>query len=217
MFGTALIMATLAVAHFAWKYSGSNKWELVQDKKGVQFYELKVPGETRKQFKVVGRVKTTLNRIVATMTDTSPKACAQFVPGCVGGEILKQWDSQSLNYVQSFRINFKRVFSPREMVIKTQFSQDPQTKALLIECTAVPAPPNDCCVRVSDVNNTWRYTPLGNGQLQVEFVSNYDPGVPYFIYNRIIPRGLTGIPRHVERVFNKEQYGQTEFAWLNEG
>ena len=47
-FGSALVLAILLVAHFAWKYSGSNKWELEINKNGVQVYALKSPGFTLK-------------------------------------------------------------------------------------------------------------------------------------------------------------------------
>ena len=219
LFGSALVLAILVVAHFAWKYSGSNKWELIQEKNGVKVYALKVPGATREQFKAVGRIKTTLNQVVATMTDTSADACKQFVPGCVGGQILKPWDSQSLNVIQAFRVDLPRTpFSSREYVIKTQFSRDPQSKWLMVECTALPGviPPNACCVRVTDMHNSWRFTPLENGELELEFLQNADIGAPYWLYNRITRASLSRLPAHAERVFNKEKYAHAEFAWLKE-
>jgi hypothetical protein len=216
-----LVVAVLAVAHFVWKYSGSNKWELMQEKNGVKVYALKAPGSTRKQFKGVIRLKTTLNRVVTTMTDTTTAGCRQFVPGCVSGPVLKPWDSQSLSYIQLYRIVFKRwtLISPRELVGKAQFSQDPRTKVLLVECTALPdmIPPDPCCVRMRDMTNTWRFTPLGHGELELEWVGNYDPGIPYWIYNFFAPRGIpTFLPR-LQRVYNKEKYGHTEFAFIKEG
>jgi hypothetical protein len=222
--GVVLLVAILVIAHFAWKYSGSNQWELMREVNGVRIYSLKTPGATREQFKAVGRVKSTLNRVVALMTDTSPDACKQFVPGCIGGAIVKPWDPQNLSVTQAFRISFDgrgyprmfSVFSPRDLVIETKFTQDPKTRSLFVECTAQSGliPPDACCPRLTDMHNTWRFTPVDNGELELEFVANYDPGVPYWMYNRMLPAGLPRLPHRVERLYNKDKYGHTEFAWL---
>ncbi|HEX6100287.1 MAG TPA: hypothetical protein VF432_28495, partial [Thermoanaerobaculia bacterium] len=59
LYAAGLVVVVLTVAHFAWKYSGSNEWELWRDthvtpaynKKGVRLlpvkvYKKKVPGKT---------------------------------------------------------------------------------------------------------------------------------------------------------------------------
>lgn len=217
-FGSALVLAILLVAHFAWKYSGSNKWELEINKNGVQVYALKSPGFTLKKFKAVTRMKTTLNRVVAAMMDTSSEACQEFAPGCTSGKVLEPWNSQSQYFIQSYRVVLPAPFSPRDLVIKSQFSQDLQSKAVLVKCTALPdmLPPNACCVRVKDMHNSWRYTPLENGEIEVEFLGDYDPTIPYFMFNQVVPGALEGLLGHMESFFNKEKYQQADFAFVRE-
>ncbi len=217
-FGCVLVIAALVVAHFAWKYSGSNTWKLIQEKNGVTIYALKVPGATLQQFKAVFRIKTTLNRVVATMTDHSTEGCRKFVPGCIAGPVLKEMDPQNLNFIQSYRIVFKRFFAPRDFVGRGQFSQDPQSRVLVADFLTLPGlvPLDPCCVRVTKMHNTWRFTPLGDGQVEVEWVANYDPGLPYWAFNLLSPIGLPAFRARAERVFNSEKYQHQQFAWIKE-
>lgn len=220
-FGSVLIIAILVVAHFAWKYSGSNTWRLIQEKNGVQIYALKVPGATLEQFRAVFRIKTTLNRIVATMTDHSTEGCRKFVPGCIAGPVLKEMDPQSLSFIQSYRVVFKSYLSflaPRDFVGRGQFSQDPQSKVLVADFLTLPGlvPDDPCCVRVTNMHNVWRFTPLGDGQVEVEWSANYDPGLPYWAFNLLSPVGLPAFRARSERVFNNEKYRHQQFAWIKE-
>lgn len=215
-YGGALVVVILVIAHFAWKYSGSGQWKVIRDRKGVRIYSLKEPGSTRLRFKVVTQIHAKLDAIVAAMTDTTTEGCRNFIEGCTSGTIFKPWDSQTLNYVQAYRIAVKPPFAPRDLAIKTQVSRDPKTKALLMEMTSVPelVPVDSCCVRMTDLHNRWRFTPLQNGMVEVEFTQDDDPRVPYFMYNRIIPIGHTWMRRNTERVFNKEKYQHAEYDFL---
>ena len=215
---SALVVAILVMAHFAWKYSGSNKWELARDKNGVQVYSLKVPGVAKKQFKAVTRIKTTLNRVAAAMTDTSSEACKEFFPSCISGDVLEPWSPQSQYFIQAFRVELPRPFSPRDLVVKTEFSQDPQSKSMLVRCTALPdrLPENACCVRIKNMHNSWRFTPAENGEIEVEFSSNSESPVPYFLANLLAPTTGTRFLGRLEKFYNKEKYQHAEFAFAKE-
>jgi hypothetical protein len=217
-FGIALVIAVLIVAHFAWKYSGSSKWELELDKNGIKVYSLKSPGSTLKQVKGVTQIKTRLNRIVAAMTNSSTEGCRKWDANCTAGEVLEPWNPETLRMIQYFRSDFPRPFSPRDLVLKTQVSQDPQSKVVLVQVTALSdrLPPNPCCLRVTHVNNTWQYTPLENGEIEVEFVGDYDFGIPYFMFNRLVPQNLYDLLSQVGKIFNDEEYQRAEFAFLKE-
>jgi len=190
--GGALVLAILVAAHFVWKYSGSNQWELVTEKNGIKIYSLKAPGDVIERFRGVTQVRTTLSAAVAMMMQTDTEACKEWFPGCTSIQAIQPWNPQDLTYVHLYRLSAFRPFKPREWLLKARASQDPQTKSVLIEFMAMPdeLPQNSCCFRVSHLHNTWRFTPLDNGLVEVEHRMNADQGIPYVMFNRFIPGAL---------------------------
>ena len=220
-YAIALVIAALAVAHFAWKYSGSSQWELWRDKKGVAVYTLKKPGATRLQFKVVTQLHTTMDRIVATLADTSTEGCNNFITGCTSGKIIKPFDEQSLYYIQAFRVDVSQYFSFMKdiaFVNKVQFTRDPRTKTVVVSVDGVPEliPHDPCCVRMTELHNVWRFTPLENGTIELVYTENDNPHIPYWVYNRIMPVGHTWMRKTAEAAFNKEKYRSAQYAFLRD-
>src|SRR5436853_6924 len=65
----AVVIVGGTVAHLVWKYSGSNQWEKIGQKKGVTVYALKTPGSSIKKFKAVWTVHSKLSRFVMWASD----------------------------------------------------------------------------------------------------------------------------------------------------
>lgn len=216
----ALIAVILTIAHFAWKYSGSNEWELWRDKKGVAIYTLKVPGATRLQFKIVTRLRTTMDRAVAGLTDTSTEGCRHFVTGCISGKIFKHFDEKDLSYIQAYRIPVTQWAFVKDLsfVNKVQISRDPNTGTVIADLVAVPEliPDDPCCTPMTHMHNVWRFTPLPDGRIELVYTEDDDPHMPYFIYNRVLKINHTWMRRSAERAFNKDKYKNARFAFLRD-
>jgi hypothetical protein len=90
----------------------------------------------------------------------------------------------------------------REFVMRARFHQIPSTKEIWAEYAAAPdkAPANDCCFRVTDMNNMWRITPVETGQIEIEYTMNMDWGgfLPDVLSNRIRPRYMYNQLRKIE-------------------
>jgi ribosome-associated toxin RatA of RatAB toxin-antitoxin module len=218
---TVLLAAVgLTIAHFAWKYSGSSQWELHRDKKGVAIYTMKVPGETKLRFKVITRIRTTMDRIVAGMTDTSTEGCQHFVTGCISGKVFKQFDEKELRYVQAYRIAFRerRWLKDVAFVNNVQFVRDPKTKTLTVTLDAVPSliPKDDCCTPFTELHNVWQFTPLENGLIHMQVIEHDNPPFPYVMYNRALKINHTWMRVNSEKAFNKEKYANARFAFLRD-
>ena len=180
-----VLVVGLLTAHVVWKRSGSGKWQLEVDKDGVQVYTMKLPGSTLKHFKAVGRVKTSLQRVVTVFTDSSFQHCHDIMSNCLISSVVEPWNADGHYWVGRVRAGLPPPFLPRELVMKDHFSQDPQSKTLFIEITAAPEllPPDKCCVRVTHMNNRWRWTPLKNGEFEAEVVEDMDAQLPYILWN----------------------------------
>jgi hypothetical protein len=167
---------------------GSNEWELDVDKDGIQVYSMKTPGASVKKFKAVTTFPYTLSHMLAAFKDdTIGDDCEAWVTGCVSLKFIKPWDSRLQQNVQLWELELFPPFDNRELLLQGTLVQDPATKVVTIENTAVPnkVAPNDCCVRLSHVHNVWTYTPLPGGKVKVEFVQDIDMGgfFPDFLLN----------------------------------
>jgi hypothetical protein len=203
-------------AHFIWKYSGSNEWSLALDKDGVQIFALKEPGSTLKKFRAFTQIPSTMTRAIAAMRDTDIKTCSEWMSGCAAGQSIEPWSDERMSFTHFYRVNLPGPLAPREFLLKAQFTPNPRDKSVFIQFEAQPdrLPRNDCCLRVTRMNSSWRYTPVGEGKVDVEFTQDVDSGLPYFVANALSPSliydTLTSLPKHL----NKEKYDRQQFAFV---
>ena len=216
--GIAAVAVALLAAHLVWKYSGTGTWELAINKKGVKVYTMKVPGETVMRFKATTRVKTSLNRAVMAMVSTKTEDCADWMPGCLSKVAIQPWDSKKLTYTHLYSLDLPSPFRPRDFVIKAKVTQNPADKSVLVKFDAAPdeAPLDACCVRVEKLDNHWRFTPAGNGEVEVESMVNGDQKVPYFMANRFAPRSLYVLCRRLQKFLDQEKWQHARYDGIVE-
>ncbi|RZK10538.1 MAG: hypothetical protein EOO43_20150 [Flavobacterium sp.] len=211
-----VVIAIAGVAsHFAWKQSGSNQWELEHEINGVKVYSLKAPGAVLKLYKVVGRFQAKLGPIMKVMRD--PAACDDV--GCYESYIIEKPDYPRF-VTYTFRYPMPSPFKPREYVVLSEFHQDSTTKEIYVDYKTVTdkLPLSDCCVRVPHMHNKWRFTPMENGDVQVEFIMDHDPGgfVPYFVVNAGMSESIhTNIPE-LQAVLDKDKYKDAVVEYVQE-
>ena len=183
----ALIVAVYA-ANVLWKMSGSNRWELETEKNGVKIYSLKAPGSSLMQFKAVMRARYSLNHLIAGLIENSNmEVCRKFIPACVDMQVVEPWSSRTLSDTVLWKLQLPGPFAPREIILQSQVAQDPVTKKIVVDILAAPnkLPRNKDAVRVTHIQNRWTYTPLGNGEVEIEFLQDADMGgmFPDFLQN----------------------------------
>jgi len=207
-----VVIAGLLLSQVIWLYSGSNQWELEMDQNGLKIYSMKSPGSAMKKFKSEMKVKAKLSAIVKLMED--PDVCDEI--GCRDSKVLETVNEQ-LRY-HSFVMDPPFPFRSREFVAKVEFLQDPDSKELLINFIAAPdkVPPSDCCYRVTHMNNTWRFKPLENGELQVEYIVDTDEGgaIPSILLNALRPQFLRDALGKLEGLMKREKYQNAEYSFL---
>jgi hypothetical protein len=190
------------------KFSGSNQWELVLEQDGIKVYSLKTPGSDVVQFRGIGRIHSTLAGVVAWMKN--PETCK--IQGCTESyEIERVGELLQYNY---FQYDFSP-FGKRDFVIRSQFYQNPDTKEVLLTVAAVAdkVPPKDGFLRVTNMNNKWRLTPLENGQIEVEIENNLDFGgfAPMAMFNMRRPKGMYHIITDLQGWTEKYQNAKFDF------
>ena len=215
-----LVLVAIGIAaHFTWKFSGSNEWKLVAEKKGIQVYERKAPGTVFKQFKGIMHVDAKLDSVAALMLD--PKVCELEDYGCYESIAVQKVDEQRGGAgLYSFKWRYPGNFQPRHYVIKVNFRQDPKTKEVFETVDAVTdqMPTEEGYVRVSHMRNSWRLTPAGNGRVKIEYIVEAAGGgfMPYFLDNlsgsEYIPFLLSKLPNWLEN----PKYRNADVAFIAE-
>lgn len=178
LLGAGIVVA-IAVSQVAWQLSGDNQWHLEMEQNGVQVYSLKSPGNYNKQFKAVMKAQYSLNHLVAGLIENStPENCKKNIPGCMEVKIIEPWNSKIMSDTVLWKLELPPPFSPREMILRSQVSQDPTTKTVTVDIMGAPnaAPRNSDAVRLTELHNRWIYKPLGGGQVEITFVQNMDMG-----------------------------------------
>lgn len=213
-------LAVIALgAHLTWKYSGSGQWELVREKNGIRVYAMKTPGNAMQQFKGVTRVQSTMNKAVALLLD--PGICEFGKLGCYDSYAIQKVDERrgGAGYY-SLKWRYPFYFRPRQYVVKSSFWQDPVTKEVIDTVEAAPdkLPPDDCCLRVTQMQNSWRLKPLGNGEIEVEYVVNTAGGgfFPYILDNLGGPQYVYSVMRKFPKWLENERYRNARVAFVAE-
>lgn len=202
------LVVLIFFAQLIWKFSGSNRWELVLEQDGIKVYSLKTPGTEVVQFRAIGKIHSTLAGVVAWMKN--PDTCK--IQGCTDSyEVERVGELLQYNY---FQYDFSP-FGKRDFVIRSQFYQNPINKEVLLTVAAVAdkVPPREGFLRVTDMNNKWRLTPLGNGDLEVEIENNLDFGgyAPMAAFNLKRPRSMYHILTHLQGWTEKYQNAKFDF------
>lgn len=211
-------------ADWAWTMSGSNEWKLKIDENGTQVYTLKAPGDPSIKVRGVTRSKEfSMSTHIAPFFDESiQKDCAAWVEGCFEYRILKRWSEESQYNVTMWSVNLFPPFSPRQILLQGNLSQDPATKVVTLENIATPnkVAPEDCCVRLDHVHNVFKYTPLGDGTIEVELVYDLDMGglFPKFLLNLGAPYEVHKmLSEDTPKLLRREEYRNAKLAFIEEG
>lgn len=213
LYGASALVAVAIVAQLVFTYSGSAQWDKLGERDGVTVYAKKSPGTNLKTFKAVWKIHSTLGTFAMFAQDETITD--------LGNYDVREWDQDYKTHVlySAWKHSFPWPFKAREFVIRNEFSQNPETKALLYKVIAAPdkVPANGCCYRIPLMNNSWQLTPLGHGELQVEWIVNMDIGLPYFIANPMLTDVMYSFAPDVQKYLDKETNRNADYRWIEEG
>lgn len=217
IFSTLSVVVIFASWQLIWIFSGSEQWELIHEKKGVKIYSMKSPGSGLKKFKGTVRVQSSLGTLVEFMQD--PDVCDDI--GCYESRVIERIENEdSLFQYSSFRFDFPFPFITREYVTRAHFYQNPESKEVYYEIIATPdkVPPDDCCFRLEDMQNTWQFKPMGDGEIEIEYVLDMDLGgfVPSALMNSMYPNFIYGNLSNLQGFLDKEKYQNARIDFIDE-
>lgn len=223
IYGVSVLLVAALVAEGVWYASGSNEWILEMDDKGIKVYTLKRPWTNLKIFRGVVHYDYSMSHMVAALIDDhSLETCKKWLPDCIGFQPIKKFNTDDMYDINMWVFETGGPFKPRESIIKSHVSQDDITKVVKIDITGAPdaLPENDCCVRIRNFHNVWKYTPLEDGSIEVEFTQDWDMGglFPDVIFN--FGLGVEGthwfLSEDLPRLLDNEKYRNARYDFIEE-
>lgn len=179
LFYPSVMVVAIFILNILWLNSGDNQWVLEKDEDGTQVYSMKTPGSYVKQFKAIMIGEYSLSHLVAGLKENSTMDnCKNHIPDCVDVKVIEPWSDATMSDTVMWTLGLPEPLARREIVIQSFVKQDPETKVVTIDVIAAPnkIARNQGAVRLSYMQNRWRYTPLGDGKVEIEFMQDMDMG-----------------------------------------
>ncbi|HET8730415.1 MAG TPA: START domain-containing protein [Moraxellaceae bacterium] len=185
----AVALGWICAIGLAW---ADGPWEVVHQgtKRGeVTSYVKEVDGHDVKAFKGVVEAPVPMSALLAVLTTVD--SLPDWVFQCVRARHDAGWP-EPVHYLE---FHAPWPVSNREVVVRNNYSQDPQTYVVSVNTTAITGymPPSDGKVRVPELNNRFVFEPLKDGWTRVTFETLVDPGgsLPAWVSNWV----ATSAPR----------------------
>ena len=192
------------VWHWIWKAGGSNEWELVKQTDEIKVWTLKTPGSDLVKVKGLRVVESSMSGMVKYLED--PNTCDDV--GCYDAFVMEELPTPPMHYAaySSWKFALPFPFNHREAQTLVLHQQDPVTKEVLLDIIATPnkIKPDLCCVRLTHLHNKWRFTPVGDGKIEIELTQDMDLGgnMPGFLTSMMVPettfKVMTDIVEHLK-------------------
>jgi hypothetical protein len=222
LYGISSLIIIITLFYWGWILSGSNKWKLDIDRNGVKIYSLKFPGSRVKNFKANFRVNCTMNQIIAGLIENEhyEEDLADWAPGCVAFKVIDPFNTKSMANTVMYEYKILPLFSNKEIIMRSQISIDKQNKIVCTDVMAYPnrIPLNEGRIRISHMHNWWKYTPLENGEFEIDYYQDVSMGGLFFdlLTNFFGAEQNYKYMSEFAKNLNKEKYLKAKYDFVEE-
>ena len=193
----------------------NSKWQLEKDKNGIQVYSYIPPGEDLKHIKMSTTLNTKLSSLVSVLTDVSHYS--DWIYNCSEAKIVEQINPQELIYYSISDVPWP--IDNRDMVLHNKIYQD--TTGIVYSITSPVKnriPKKNGMVRITDLNGSWKFTPLENGRIFIEYYLKIDVGgsVPNWVTNMFIAYGPYQSMLKYKEALKLERHKNAKFNFIRD-
>lgn len=194
--------------------SAQNDWKLSADKEGVKIYTSIVSDSKIKAVKVECDLNTTPSQLVAVVMDIN--SATDWVYHVKSAKLIKQVSPSELYYYSEVSLPWP--VANRDFVAHLIVTQDPASKVVTIDGPAVQGfvPVKKGVVRVDNSFGRWVITPVGTGQVHVQYTIHTDPGgaIPAWLVNIFATDAPLKIFEGLKVQLQKPAYKNTALAFV---
>ena len=161
-------------------------WNLEKNENGISIFTRAYPKSDYKEFKAVTTLQTTLSALLALKNDF--ENYPSWYHECPEAHTLKIISSAEGYYYVTKKLPWP--FDARDMAIHYWTSQDLNDKSITIKNVAEGnyIPLNDDYVRINELNGFWKFTPKGNGMVEIVYQLHAEPNgsIPSWLANSTV-------------------------------
>lgn len=194
--------------------SAQNDWKLSADKEGIKIYTSVVSDSKIKAVKVECDLNTTPSQLVAVVMDIN--SATDWVYHVKSAKLIKQVSPSELYYYSEVSLPWP--VANRDFVAHLIVTQDPASKVVTIDGPAVQGfvPVKKGVVRVDNSFGRWVITPVGTGQVHVQYTIHTDPGgaIPAWLVNIFATDAPLKIFEGLKVQLQKPAYKNTALAFV---
>lgn len=197
--------------------SASYAWELELNEDGIKVYTQEIPGSSFKAFRGETHIKSSLHNLMAHHADIN--SMELWLQDCAKSEVIRKISDRDFYIYQ--RTSAPWPVSDRDYVLHAQINQDPDTYAVTMtfEASTTIAKTDDDCVPVTQLSGYWRFTPVKQGLIFVEYETHADPSgdLPAWLANSfVVDQPLGTLEKMRQRIESNHYTLPSELAFILE-
>jgi len=192
----------------------NDDWKLEKDKDGVKVYTRFPPGEKYKEFRAITTLEGTISNAVALLGDI--QVASDWYAHVKQASVLEKYNSrQSIVHIE---LNLPFPADDRDMIAFFDFRHDPETGVVEATVTGNPdyAPPLEKSIRILRLNGSWKFIPLDDNKVEVQYQLFSDPrgNLPAWIVNIFIVDDPFRSLRNMQQFVKLEKYRNATFDFI---
>jgi len=190
-------------------------WKFAKEKDGIKVFIRSYKGGKLKELKATTKIKTSLAALNAVFKDVAN--CKNWMSDVGESALLKQMPDGSL--YKYFIVNVPFPLKNRDAIYHEHSAQDPHDKSITFKAVSVPdfQPEKAGMVRMIESESLWKFTPKGNGEIEIIHQLYADPsGIPSWIVNMMMVDGPIGTISKLKKEVLKDQFKNKKYNYIQE-
>ncbi len=194
--------------------SNAQEWKLKRDKGGIKVYVSDQPGTDIKALKFTTTIEASMQTIAALMTHV--EGFDEWVYASLESRTIKRVSDTEVYYYAL--VDFPWPFDNRDLVLHSTVWQDKKTLAFYSKTISCPEmeKEKDGIVRIKKTTIDWKFTPIENGKVNVDYILSSDPAgnIPAWMINLAADQGPLQSMIKFKEMLENEKYKNKKLAFV---
>jgi len=209
------LIAFLLFVAVSYTAGASPDWKLKKENDHIKIYTADVAGSSFKTVKVECTVTGSFSQVIATLFDIDKQK--EWVYNDKYSRLLKKVSDNEMLYYSEVSVPWP--CSNRDFVAHLKVTQTSADMVTIVS-HAEPAfmPEKNGLVRIKSSNAKWTMTALGNNQIRIDYVVQFDPSgaVPAWLINMFVTKGPYETFDQLQARMNLPTYQNAHFSFIKD-